>query len=72
MSPAGGASRRRSHRDAGSVLDASYPSTAPTYTFKRFKAALAEVRAEIAGLDTRLSMEFSPAFEPEILPGRLR
>ena len=44
MSPAGGASRRRSHRDAGSVLDASYPSTAPTYTSKRFKAALAEVR----------------------------
>ena len=45
---------------------------APTYTSKRFKAGLAEVRAEIAGLDTRLSMEISPAFEPEILPGRLR
>ena len=37
----------------------------------RFKAGLAEVRAETAGLDTRLSMEIA-GVRTEILPGRLQ
>ena len=71
MSFAGGASRRQSHRDGGSVWTRVVPEHGTHVVSDQFKAGLAEVRAEQAGLDMRLSMEIAGHANRD-LPGRLR